>query len=185
MKKHNLIIKIFVCLVLSFTACNEDILDKTPIDRYSGETVWSDINLADAYLKTAYRGIGYSYSDYTLLDCLSDDLFFIHVYGTDVYLKGDISADNLGFCFEGDWVGFGIINWKKLFSNVQIINQFLENIENVPNAYPEMQRDAIKERADIMKGEALFLSLIHISEPTRLGMISYAVFCLKKKKKKK
>ena len=29
------------------------------------------------------------------------------------------------------------------------------------------------------------LSLIHISEPTRLGMISYAVFCLKKKKHKK
>ena len=28
------------------------------------------------------------------------------------------------------------------------------------------------------------LSLIHISEPTRLGMISYAVFCLKKKKRK-
>src|SRR5450756_1579498 len=31
--------------------------------------------------------------------------------------------------------------------------------------------------------ECLRLSLIHISEPTRLGMISYAVFCLKKKKK--
>ena len=31
---------------------------------------------------------------------------------------------------------------------------------------------------------ALELSLIHISEPTRLGMISYAVFCLKKKKTK-
>ena len=28
----------------------------------------------------------------------------------------------------------------------------------------------------------LFLSLIHISEPTRLRCISYAVFCLKKKK---
>src|SRR5450756_2707284 len=28
------------------------------------------------------------------------------------------------------------------------------------------------------------LSLIHISEPTRLGMISYAVFCLKKKNNK-
>src|SRR5659263_201070 len=32
-------------------------------------------------------------------------------------------------------------------------------------------------------GTAGDLSLIHISEPTRLGMISYAVFCLKKKKK--
>src|SRR5450756_2872090 len=30
--------------------------------------------------------------------------------------------------------------------------------------------------------DAVTLSLIHISEPTRLGMISYAVFCLKKKK---
>ena len=29
------------------------------------------------------------------------------------------------------------------------------------------------------------LSLIHISEPTRLGMNSYAVFCLQKKKNKK
>src|SRR5450759_4315486 len=28
-------------------------------------------------------------------------------------------------------------------------------------------------------GEYYCLSLIHISEPTRLGMISYAVFCLK------
>src|SRR5674476_1619140 len=30
----------------------------------------------------------------------------------------------------------------------------------------------------------LILSLIHISEPTRQAEISYAVFCLKKKKKK-
>src|SRR5450756_2857796 len=34
------------------------------------------------------------------------------------------------------------------------------------------------------QGLLLRLSLIHISEPTRLGMISYAVFCLKKKTKK-
>ena len=31
-------------------------------------------------------------------------------------------------------------------------------------------------------GQLLLLSLIHISEPTRLLSISYAVFCLKKKK---
>src|SRR5450756_1958480 len=34
-----------------------------------------------------------------------------------------------------------------------------------------------------MFATARVLSLIHISEPTRLGMLSYAVFCLKKKKK--
>src|SRR5450756_2917447 len=37
----------------------------------------------------------------------------------------------------------------------------------------------------LLGGAVLTLSLIHISEPTRLGMISYAVFCLKKKKKQK
>src|SRR5450759_2445629 len=33
--------------------------------------------------------------------------------------------------------------------------------------------------AEIELVSAMSLSLIHISEPTRLGMISYAVFCLK------
>eukprot|EP00658_Telonema_sp_P-2_P078145 TRINITY_DN7246_c0_g1_i1.p1 TRINITY_DN7246_c0_g1~~TRINITY_DN7246_c0_g1_i1.p1 ORF type:complete len:110 (+),score=25.17 TRINITY_DN7246_c0_g1_i1:41-370(+) len=37
---------------------------------------------------------------------------------------------------------------------------------------------------NIASTTVFFLSLIHISEPTRLLSISYAVFCLKKKKKK-
>ena len=36
---------------------------------------------------------------------------------------------------------------------------------------------AIQEDVTIYPGESEYLSLIHISEPTRLGMISYAVFC--------
>src|SRR5450756_2835421 len=44
--------------------------------------------------------------------------------------------------------------------------------------------DAVGTVASITDGThaVVDLSLIHISEPTRLGMISYAVFCLKKKK---
>ena len=49
-------------------------------------------------------------------------------------------------------------------------------------------RDILKRLSEVENTEGwnfssdLGLSLIHISEPTRLGMISYAVFCLKKKK---
>src|SRR5450756_2992826 len=53
--------------------------------------------------------------------------------------------------------------------------------------YADVQ-DRITELLDASekaRRELQDLSLIHISEPTRLGMISYAVFCLKKKKKKK
>src|SRR5678815_537364 len=41
-----------------------------------------------------------------------------------------------------------------------------------------------RESGTLSGGEAQRLSLIHISEPTRLLSISYAVFCLKKKKEK-
>src|SRR5660397_282638 len=41
-----------------------------------------------------------------------------------------------------------------------------------------------KQKIEKSVWNALGLSLIHISEPTRLRRISYAVFCLKKKKKK-
>src|SRR5450759_5602830 len=42
------------------------------------------------------------------------------------------------------------------------------------------EKQLIKHREDGPR--YIYLSLIHISGPTRLGMISYAVFCLKKKK---
>eukprot|EP00658_Telonema_sp_P-2_P002360 TRINITY_DN1089_c0_g1_i12.p1 TRINITY_DN1089_c0_g1~~TRINITY_DN1089_c0_g1_i12.p1 ORF type:complete len:267 (-),score=74.17 TRINITY_DN1089_c0_g1_i12:64-864(-) len=45
--------------------------------------------------------------------------------------------------------------------------------------------DIVPLQANLEGGSAQDLSLIHISEPTRLLSISYAVFCLKKKKKKK
>ena len=41
---------------------------------------------------------------------------------------------------------------------------------------------AAKNVVKFKAGADLSLSLIHISEPTRLRRISYAVFCLKKKK---
>eukprot|EP00825_Cyclidium_porcatum_P004520 TRINITY_DN12131_c0_g1_i1.p3 TRINITY_DN12131_c0_g1~~TRINITY_DN12131_c0_g1_i1.p3 ORF type:complete len:106 (+),score=8.35 TRINITY_DN12131_c0_g1_i1:93-410(+) len=48
---------------------------------------------------------------------------------------------------------------------------------------PDVELTALDEALDRLEGidPQQGLSLIHISEPTRLGMISYAVFCLKKK----
>src|SRR5678815_5817041 len=42
--------------------------------------------------------------------------------------------------------------------------------------------DHTKDPQDPGTEKLIYLSLIHISEPTRLLSISYAVFCLKKKK---
>ena len=48
---------------------------------------------------------------------------------------------------------------------------------------PRTAHEAARRLAGYFEGcEVLVLSLIHISEPTRQAEISYAVFCLKKKK---
>src|SRR5665647_3775143 len=58
--------------------------------------------------------------------------------------------------------------------------------------HEQIGREALAKKHYLTAGECLqragvyyHLSLIHISEPTRRTPISYAVFCLKKKKKKK
>ncbi len=53
-----------------------------------------------------------------------------------------------------------------------------------PDYYQIQQIDlfGIKEEEEKEREKLLRLSLIHISDPTRLGMTSYAAFCLKKKK---
>src|SRR5665648_1233763 len=55
---------------------------------------------------------------------------------------------------------------------------------NVRQYTPEGTFKAFETQLPRLKEMGVDLSLIHISEPTRLGMISYAVFCLKKKKTK-
>ena len=44
---------------------------------------------------------------------------------------------------------------------------------------PQLVQYFIDDHIDNFKSDVYFLSLIHISEPTRHSLISYAVFCLK------
>src|SRR5680860_1679115 len=58
--------------------------------------------------------------------------------------------------------------------------------DHVPNELVCMVNNAYMGKPQMpvpVDGKTYYLSLIHISEPTRRTPISYAVFCLKKKKK--
>src|SRR5450756_491965 len=68
-----------------------------------------------------------------------------------------------------------MLTTRRARSGVTTLNQLLYSAGIKP--YFSMTR------RENLFGRLVYLSLIHISEPTRLGMISYAVFCLKKKKK--
>src|SRR5678815_971377 len=75
---------------------------------------------------------------------------------------------------------------------IEVLGILLDNevtpLENIRSLYGTVTWDGLTAEFDFgpddrmnMTFPALILSLIHISEPTRLLSISYAVFCLKKK----
>jgi len=77
------------------------------------------------------------------------------------------------FEFNSQHTGYGDRRYESLIPEIT-------RHEAVITVEEERVTKAVMDRSWDM---ILHLSLIHISEPTRLGMISYAVFCLKKKKR--
>src|SRR5450756_2775446 len=67
-----------------------------------------------------------------------------------------------------------VLNAAKLHDQEQLSDQLQQALES--RVVIEQAKGITAQR----KSVTVDLSLIHISEPTRLGMISYAVFCLKK-----
>lgn len=156
-------IKILFLVVVLLCSCEQEILDKGPLDRYSEELVWSDINLANSYLNTAYRNMSSGFNTNLNLAGVSDHTFFIHIYGSDLYVQGTITPSNMGpFNHER----FRFLNWQ-LFDNIQIINTFLSNIDKVVENYEGAQRDDVQAKADVLKGEALFLRAFSYSQMAR------------------
>src|SRR5674536_294035 len=95
-----------------------------------------------------------------------------------ISLKQSRLTDFISNLFEKSMSRYSIFDQMlSEYSNLKIL--FIEKIVTIqppPNQLANIDFDVI--------GTSDYLSLIHISEPTRLLSISYAVFCLKKKKKK-
>lgn len=150
----------FVYVLLAMTilvqSCKKNILDQTPKDQYSDATVWADINLAEAYLLNTYQNTIIGFTPF-MLAALTDEVRFTHG-GADAYMQDQLSASSLGPFGQGpDGEPSAIAAWDQHFRNIQEINKFLANIDRVVTSVPETEKEAIGQKIDAMKGEALFL----------------------------
>ena len=105
------------------------------------------------------------------------------IYSLSPYSPEEVITRNY-LLEENPDVIVNIVDGSNLERNLYLTMQLLEMGCKVVVALNMM--DLVRANGDVLDTELLSkelgLSLIHISEPTRLGMISYAVFCLKKKK---
>ncbi|MDD4191430.1 MAG: RagB/SusD family nutrient uptake outer membrane protein [Mangrovibacterium sp.] len=144
MKKYTICLTIIPAFLLF--ACNEKILDQTPLDSYSDPLIWSDANLAGRYLNAVYDEIpngnlkrGNHYGTGTF----SGEHTYLKGGTLTEYDRGVISPDNMG-------TDRGHLNWNR-FTQIQQINYFLSNIDKMPD----------EASAKILKGEALFLRALY------------------------
>jgi len=142
MRRH-IHLTIAALLGLGLTGCN-DILDLTPKDQLSDAAVFTDPNLAQAFVNDMYRGMGHGLYE-IMLASISDETHFIHNYNTEPIVKSIITSSDRGALEDGR---YGHFNWANNFSRIRQTNIFLSKIDGTSFDA------ALKQR---MKGEAYFL----------------------------
>ncbi|MFP4366048.1 MAG: RagB/SusD family nutrient uptake outer membrane protein [Bacteroidales bacterium] len=173
MKKYIININLFAIMMV-LISCNEDILDKTPMDSYSDPVVWSDIDLASTFLTRAYNSVEHGIDKGEMLGAMTDELIMARGGSNKPWNTGEITADRLGS-------NRGHLNWGH-YSNIQRINLFIDNITGIEAHYDDTDKADIENRATLLLGEALFLrawtyhemmrsygGLVLLKEPTELG----------------
>ena len=129
-----------------------------------------------------------------ITDPIADLLTRIRNASTAKHPSVDIPASNLKKAICQILVDEGYIKGMKVTEDnkqgtITLTLKYQENGTPVIAGLKRVSKPGLRiytnceDMPKVMKG--LGLSLIHISEPTRLRRISYAVFCLKKKKEHK
>ena len=124
-------------------SCNDDFVDTKPLDQLSETVVWSDANLATAFVSEIYAGLGNGGFDEQMLASLTDETIFTHP-GRNIttHTEGRINNADPG------WVN-GTIVWGNMYTRIRATNLALFNLEK-----PQFNNPTLVER---LKGEAKFM----------------------------
>ncbi len=162
--KNNLIFKsmknirykyCIISLLLAFIVVScQNVLDQEPVDSFNEESLFQDINLAEAFLFQCYDVMGGDREEVLgmredLLSSSTDELLNIHRPGELPFVKGILSPDYLGQF--GNW-RFSWITWDANYANIKNVNTLLSGIDNVPT----LTENDEKKIAQI-KAEAYFI----------------------------
>lgn len=132
----------------SFNITSCDILDVNPVDSYTDAAIWGDLALAETYLNTSYAKIKAENQKGSRFASLSDEVYQMHLYGTENVRQGYLSTDMSSFGWEDDMWN----PWQYFYGCIKEVNYFMENIDNVP-----AQSDRELTWKDELKGQGYFL----------------------------
>lgn len=128
MKGVNRVFTILLAGTLSLSSCMTDVLNKTPLDRFSDDAVWQDKDLISAFISNTYRQmpVGFSGSAHQRLAGVTDESFQ-RGDGSNFINLGNITESSLGVL--DSWTGAAGFNYWAVITNCNI---FFDRIDKSP-----------------------------------------------------
>ncbi|GAA4314230.1 RagB/SusD family nutrient uptake outer membrane protein [Compostibacter hankyongensis] len=133
-----------VTLLLAFSGCEKEVLNRESKSTFTEEDVWSDISLAQRLVFSSYNDLGGWGWPQTgaggFLSTASDEAFMLFDYGFWPISSGTIDASNMGVFSD---------SWAQAYKSIRNINIFLSRIDEVEGAD--------EETVNRLKGEMRFI----------------------------
>jgi hypothetical protein len=139
-------ISTLLCLAsLLLVSCDTEILNQDPVDQISGDAVFNDPALTQAYLNDIYLGMGHGLYE-VMFASVADEAHFTHGYGVPQVVESNVSPSDRGVFTRGDYNHW---DWGNLYFRVRQINTLIQELPN----------SSIEDQAllDSYKGQAHFL----------------------------
>ena len=128
-------------LGITMIACNDDFLDTQPLDKVSGDAVWTDAALAESFVTSVYNGLRDGILSQMNFDCQTDNA--LYSFGKQDVNEANVSPSNVGTIPV-------MTEWSAMYSRIRSANIALANL-----AKPQF--DNSTGVADRMKGEMYFM----------------------------
>jgi hypothetical protein len=123
MKKNLWISILFISFV--FCNCEDDFLDRKPLDKITEEDVFNNDDLLTAYVNACYHAIPGGY-DFVMLSSMTDETHNRHGYLPNSFRQGGLTPDNVT---EDNWGWFKSFNyWSSAYEYIRNMNVFFDKV---------------------------------------------------------
>ncbi|QHV98628.1 RagB/SusD family nutrient uptake outer membrane protein [Spirosoma endbachense] len=126
---------------VTMVACNSDFLNTQPLDKVSGDAVWADQSLSEAFVTDVYNGLRDGILEQMNFDCQTDNA--LYSFGKQDVNEANVSPSNLGTVKN-------TMAWSDVYPRIRAANIAIFNLTK-----PKF--DNSSGIADRMKGEMYFM----------------------------
>jgi hypothetical protein len=145
MKRINKYFVILLATCFTFTACNDDFLNTKPLGEVDETSVWTDINLAEAFVVGIYQGLGNGGFDEQMLASLTDESMFTHPgRGITTITEARSNPADIG------WVN-GTLAWNTMYSRIRATNLAIQKLTDEQFPHTGASTDRLIGEAKFMR----------------------------------